>query len=118
MLYYVSSRHVFGESNKKCGYSLSIYATEEIVENHKTANGVVYSVIVGSIFFICTALVFLLYDFFVEQRNRKVSSTALRSTAIVESLFPKKVVDPVMQEVGEPTPRAATVEGTSGIQRS
>jgi hypothetical protein len=37
--------------------------------------------------------VFLLYDYTVEQRQRKVLSTAMRTNAIVSSLFPSVVRD-------------------------
>ena len=40
-----------------------------------------------------------LYDFYVQRRNMKITSTAQRSTAIVASLFPQKVADQMMEEV-------------------
>jgi hypothetical protein len=40
--------------------------------------------------FVFTSLVFLLYDRLVERRQQKVMSTAMQSSAIVSSLFPRK----------------------------
>jgi hypothetical protein len=43
--------------------------------------------------FAFTSAVFLLYDWMVEQRQRKVMASAVHTSAIVSSLFPSTVRD-------------------------
>jgi len=44
-----------------------------------------------------TAVVFFFYDVMVEKRQKVILTTAERSTAIVSSIFPKKVRHQMMQ---------------------
>jgi hypothetical protein len=53
-----------------------------------TTDPVIFTVAV--LIFVFTSLVFLLYDRLVERRQKKVMSTAVQSSAIVSSLFPRK----------------------------
>lgn len=39
--------------------------------------------------FVFTSMVFVVYDYLVERRQRKVYSSAVKNNAIVSSLFPK-----------------------------
>ena len=75
-----------------CPYTAHIYASNEMKSQYMTVHGVVYMVIVLLIFAF-TSMVFFSYDWFVERRQNRVMSTALRSTAIVSSLFPSTVRD-------------------------
>ena len=52
----------------------------------------VFAFVVAAIFFVM-AITFLVYDTFVSRRNAKVMGAAIRSTAIVSSLFPSQVRD-------------------------
>ena len=57
-----------------------------------TSNPIYFTV--GALLIFCfTSSVFLLYDYTVERRQRKVMSTAVRTNAIVASLFPSVVRD-------------------------
>lgn len=49
--------------------------------------------------FIFAAFVFLTYDCFVEQRQRLVMRNALRSGAIVSSMFPKEIQQRIEEEM-------------------
>jgi hypothetical protein len=49
--------------------------------------------VVAAMIFVFTALVFYLYDVTVENRQKRVMQSAVRSSAIVSSLFPSSVRD-------------------------
>ena len=53
--------------------------------------------------FVLTTLVFIVYDFMVTLRNKRVMDTAEKTTAIVSSLFPSNVRDRIMEEAGQAT---------------
>ncbi|CAB9503839.1 Receptor-type guanylate cyclase gcy [Seminavis robusta] len=81
-----------------CAYYVSTHMTDLFVENHATNDAIIYTVVVCSIF-ILTGLVFLLYDFLVERRQNTVMKSALRSDALVSSLFPEDVRNRIYQEM-------------------
>lgn len=71
-------------------YQIFIYPSQDFEDTYITNEPIVYAVIVA-IIFIFTSAVFLLYDYFVESRQRKVMDKAVKSTAVVTSLFPEAV---------------------------
>jgi Adenylate and Guanylate cyclase catalytic domain len=75
-----------------CEYNLTVYASETFEEIYATNNPMIFSFVAVSIF-VFTSLIFLIYDWWVEQRQRKVLLTAVQSSAIVSSLFPSNVRD-------------------------
>ena len=79
-----------------CSYSLSIHATAEYEEEFKT-NKPLWVTMIVVLVFLFTAMVFVLYDFFVQRRQNKVLTTAQQTTAIVTSLFPKNVVKKMLE---------------------
>mmetsp|Transcript_46094 Transcript_46094/g.112587 ORF Transcript_46094/g.112587 Transcript_46094/m.112587 type:complete len:433 (+) Transcript_46094:1591-2889(+) len=79
-----------------CSYSLSVHATAEYEEEFKT-NKPLWVTMIVVLVFVFTALVFVLYDFFVQRRQNKVFKTAQQTTAIVTSLFPKNVVKKMLE---------------------
>ncbi|CAJ1941313.1 unnamed protein product [Cylindrotheca closterium] len=85
-----------------CGYILTVHATTEFIELWQRDDSFLASATVLAIFGF-TALVFFTYDFYVQRRNRRVTNTAARSTAIVSSLFPKNVAAQMMEEIEEAT---------------
>ncbi|CAB9512443.1 Receptor-type guanylate cyclase gcy [Seminavis robusta] len=80
-----------------CPYSVGVYPSSDMEDNHITNNPVIYSVVAISIF-LFTSVVFLCYDKLVERRQRIVMQRALASGAIVSSLFPEKVKQQLYQE--------------------
>ncbi|CAJ1941311.1 unnamed protein product [Cylindrotheca closterium] len=89
--------------NDSCGYILTVHATNEFVERWQRNDSFTAAVLVIAIFGF-TALVFFTYDFYVQRRNRTVTNTAARSTAIVSSLFPKNVAAQMMDEIEPESP--------------
>jgi hypothetical protein len=78
-----------------CQYTLSVYPTEEMDVYYNENFPLVIASVVAAVFVFTTA-VFLMYDMMVERRQRMLLDTAKRSTAIVSSIFPKKVRDQLM----------------------
>jgi hypothetical protein len=73
-----------------CLWTLDVYPTYELRHSFTTNKPLLYTSVIGFIFF-CTAFTFFAYDKFVQRRNDKVVSAAARSNAIVSSLFPSNV---------------------------
>jgi hypothetical protein len=68
-----------------------------------TIRPVVITIIAVAIF-LFTSVIFICYDQMVEYRQRKVMKTAVKSSAIVSSLFPQVVCDRIM-DMGADEPR-------------
>ena len=83
-----------------CSYQITIHPSDELKGEYESNDPWVYTIIVLCVF-LFTILVFLLYDFFVQKRQRKVQTVAQKTTAIVASLFPKNVQRRIMQEAME-----------------
>jgi hypothetical protein len=80
-----------------CKYQLKVYPTEEADEYYSTALPLIITFTVAAVFLV-TAGVFYFYDVMVERRQKVVLDTAERSTAIVSSIFPKKVRDKLLSQ--------------------
>jgi Adenylate and Guanylate cyclase catalytic domain len=80
-----------------CPMTLSYYPSDVMKASFTTHNPQLFTVAVVAIFAF-TSLVFILYDVMVELRQKKVLNTAVRSTAIVSSLFPSTVRDRLYPE--------------------
>eukprot|EP00934_Nitzschia_sp_Nitz4_P001455 Nitzschia sp. Nitz4//scaffold32_size149145//139255//142862//NITZ4_002902-RA/size149145-augustus-gene-0.44-mRNA-1//1//CDS//3329548138//1455//frame0 len=77
-------------SEDLCAYNFRVYPSKQFESLYETNTPAVYTVVTVAIF-LFTSCVFMLYDWFVEQRQRRVMSAAVKSSAIVSSLFPKNV---------------------------
>jgi Adenylate and Guanylate cyclase catalytic domain len=73
-----------------CPFTLHLYPSDLLMSAYKTNNPILFTVS-GILIFIFTAMVFHLYDFMVEKRQRSVLETAVQSSAITSSLFPSAV---------------------------
>lgn len=80
-----------------CSYTLSVYPSKEFEDQFVTSTPMIYAGAVVLIFLFAAAI-FLLYDCAVELRQRLVMRNALRSGAIVSSMFPKEIQERMMQE--------------------
>jgi hypothetical protein len=90
-------------SEEYCPYTLHLYPTDEMRSNFTTNNGAVYASVTFLVM-LSLGLIFAMYDCKVERRQRKVLSSAIRSSEIVSSLFPTSVQDqlyPMQNENGE-----------------
>jgi Adenylate and Guanylate cyclase catalytic domain len=80
-----------------CPMTMSYYPSDIMKSSFTTRNPQLFTVAVVVIFAF-TSLVFIFYDVMVELRQKKVLNTAVRSTAIVSSLFPSTVRDRLYPE--------------------
>ncbi|KAL7485159.1 hypothetical protein ACHAW6_010767 [Cyclotella cf. meneghiniana] len=68
-------------------YSLSIYPSQEFEDQYITNRATIYTAGVVLIF-VCTAGLFLLYDYLVENRQQRTARLAKQTSTIVDSMFP------------------------------
>lgn len=73
-----------------CIYGVTVYPSSTMENIYRTREPVQFTLILISTFGV-TCLVFLLYDCVVEKRQKVVMKTAVRSTKVVQSLFPAVV---------------------------
>ena len=84
-------------NDKYCPYTIRVYPSSQLERSFYSKDPVIYTLAVASIFLI-TTFVFVLYDCFVERRQKKVMQVALESRALVSSLFPAVVRDRLFQQ--------------------
>ena len=80
-----------------CQYTLHVYPSKKLEDRFITSAPLIYTTCVLAIF-LFSAIVFIVYDVVVEVRQRHVMRNALRSGAIVSSMFPKSIQDRLMAE--------------------
>jgi uncharacterized membrane protein YagU involved in acid resistance len=83
-----------------CPVQIRIYPSQGFYNHYKTSSPIVDAVIIASILMF-SILMFIIYERLVEYRQKIVLNQALRSTAIVTSLFPKNVQDRLMDQVND-----------------
>lgn len=79
-----------GSKSYWCTFKLAIYPTEEFEAQFDDDETIFYPVGIVVIFIFTTA-VFLLHDTFIARRQARIEESAVRSNAIVQSLFPAQV---------------------------
>ena len=80
-----------------CPFNVRVYPSYEMEASFMTATPIILSV-TAALVFLMFAGIFVLYDILVERRQRVVMNTAVRSAAIVSSLFPESVTKRLMQD--------------------
>jgi Adenylate and Guanylate cyclase catalytic domain len=83
-----------------CQYSLRLYPSDDLKSEYTTNNALTF-MLVTLVSFALLAIIFVTYDFKVERRQKKVLSSAVRSSEIVSSLFPTSVQDQLYPTVAE-----------------
>ena len=83
-----------------CIYTMTLYPSDTLANGYRSQVPLKFTCIVAAtfVFMICT---FVLYDCFVERRNRKVEDAADRASAIVSSMFPSNVRDRLYEQAKE-----------------
>jgi hypothetical protein len=93
-----------GGLSDHCEYTLDVYPSKLYEEKYQSRRPVIFTV--GVILVFCfTSVVFLMYDCFVGQRQHKVNRVAVKSNAIVTSLFPAQVRDKLFEDKNETSAR-------------
>lgn len=89
-----------GLDEEFCPFTLNVYPSDVMKAECTTKIPLIFAWSTALIFAL-TALVFCLYDLAVERRQKLVLKTALRSTALVSSLFPSTVRERLYQSESE-----------------
>jgi class 3 adenylate cyclase len=95
-------------------YTMHMYPSTQFRANYSSSRPEVFTAILAAVF-IATGIVFLVYVKFVQRRQNKVMATALRTNAIVSSLFPTAVRDRMMKEAEEQAERDARNKTSSVV---
>lgn len=82
-------------------YSLTMYPSQEFEDQYVTNKPGIYTAAVVLIF-VCTAGLFLLYDYLVENRQQKTARLARQTSNIVDSMFPASFRDRLYKSTASP----------------
>jgi hypothetical protein len=84
-----------------CPFHIRVYPSTTMEDDYVTNDATIFTV-ASIMIFVFTAATFLVYDYLVERRQKKVYGAAKKSTAIVSSLFPSNVRDRLFDEEKKP----------------
>jgi hypothetical protein len=104
-------------------YSITVYPSKLMEPRYLTAKPAIYASVVF-ITFTFAFIIFITYDCFVEQKQKKITAAADKAQAVVHSLFPETVGQRLMEEVGQnndklkKNPLQMFQEGAMGVDRS
>eukprot|EP00934_Nitzschia_sp_Nitz4_P001237 Nitzschia sp. Nitz4//scaffold14_size191712//186333//188797//NITZ4_001756-RA/size191712-snap-gene-0.145-mRNA-1//1//CDS//3329537026//1237//frame0 len=101
----------------KCLYHIRAYPTDEFAGRFMTSAPRRFSLSLAATFAL-TCLIFLLYDKFVQVRQRTVMDSAVKSGAVVNSLFPKEVRDRLYEKQESPEDKTGKRTNASGFLTS
>ena len=90
-----------------CTHDLHIYPSSKLRETYTTTNPIVYTTLVAMAFAVVIGL-FIFYDWTITRRQNKTITTALKTQAIVTSLFPEEVGKRMINEAQNDFQNTAT----------
>ena len=91
-------------------FTFHLYPSKTLEDQYKSNKPMIYAIIVACIF-IATSLSFVLYDYLITHEQNRLTRLALKSSRIVDSLFPAVVRKRLFgDEVGEATAMAGGSE--------
>ena len=85
------------EETDGCSHTMEFYPSVTFIEHYESNNPVIITTGVTFVFFL-SIICFLVYDVCVDRRQKNSMDSAVRSNAIVSSLFPKAVRDRLLDE--------------------
>lgn len=94
-----------------CVYDLRVYPTAQMEDQYTSNKPWVYAFVVVIAFFFF-AMIFIVYDYHVMVRQTKMEATAIRTNAIVSSLFPANVRDRILKNAEEQADRDMMKNGS------
>lgn len=97
------------KSMNTCHYTIDIYPSSSLESYYKTKEPLTFALILAAVF-VVTISVFLIYDYTVQKRQKKVMAVARQTSNIIHSLFPKIVRDKIMAEAKESNKRESIVK--------
>lgn len=80
-----------------CTHDLYLYPSSKLRDTYQTSQPIIYTALVAFSFFVVIAL-FFLYDWTITRRQNKTIAAALKSQAIVTSLFPEELGKRMIKE--------------------
>jgi hypothetical protein len=83
-----------------CFHEIHVYPSSTFAQDYFTAQPAVYASIVALSFFLMAVVIYV-YDQLITKRQEKTMRSALRSGALVASLFPENVRERLMDEIDE-----------------
>ena len=78
------------QDGAQCFYNVRVYPSSEMEDDNLTSAPLFFALGLMAVF-LFTSIVFLTYDRLVSRRHQNVETKAIRSSAVVQSLFPEKV---------------------------
>lgn len=81
----------------QCDYFLALYPSDEYRSDYEDKRAEFFTVILGSLF-LAVGVSFLLFALYVQRRQHKVMTTALKTNQIVAGLFPANVRDRILKD--------------------
>ena len=93
-------------NHNSCPFTIRVYPSSTLEASFVTNSPVIFTVVVVLIF-VFTSAIFIVYDWYVERRQAVVMETAVRSDAIVTSLFPQTVKDRLYMNTAAEQKRSA-----------
>jgi hypothetical protein len=97
-------------------YRLDIYPSKALADSYKSLKPAIYTAMIGGIFFIM-AMTFLMFNWFIQLRNRKVVMAAARSNAIVSTIFPSNIRERLYNNVAAGTDKKRSLATTSELKQ-
>jgi len=79
-----------------CVHELFVYPTQEFRESYNTVKPLAYTLVVV-LSFIFTGAMFVIYDILIARRHQRTMLNAVRTNALVASLFPANVRDRILE---------------------
>jgi hypothetical protein len=89
--------HDFDHVKDLCLHTLHIYPSKTFRESYNTNEATIYTC-VFVMAFVLTAILLFIYDKLVTRRQNKTMDSALKTSALVSSLFPENVRDRVLED--------------------
>lgn len=87
---FYDNREIHWNSESSCIYHFHIYSSDEFIGIFSDDFPMIFGLVIAFIFLVM-AVTFFMYDVFVQRRNNRIMGAAVRSTAIVNELFPSNV---------------------------
>jgi class 3 adenylate cyclase len=87
-------------------YSLRVYPSQDMKDDFVTNQPIIFSLVVAMVF-VFTSGIFFIYNVLVERRQKIVMDRAVKSTAVVSSLFPENVKEQLLNEGEDDKKKAA-----------
>ena len=100
-----------------CQYTITVYPSQEYQDSFQSNRPIIFTIGVLCVFAF-TSFVFVIYDCFVRRRQHKVNTVAVKSNAIVSSLFPAQVRDKLFQDDNDRKKNNTTSGGLNPFKRA